>query len=131
MSASVIVSPMLFAFRSRKHRRTRAPFGVSIASSSRFFGQPGPWLTSMAFQSAPQAGQPSNSVWRRVAALPAAEDAVGAFFVRPAQPALVQHRPDQESHARLLRPVAGRGYSGSSSASMASCAMTSDTAADL
>ena len=62
MSASVIVSPMLFAFRMRKHRRTRAPFGVSIASSSRFFGQPGPWLTSMAFQSAPQAGQPSNSV---------------------------------------------------------------------
>jgi uncharacterized repeat protein (TIGR01451 family) len=62
MSASVIVSPMFFAFRMRKHRRTRAPFGVSIASSSRFFGQPGPWLTSMAFQSAPQAGQPSNSV---------------------------------------------------------------------
>jgi len=67
----------------------------------------------------------------RVAALPAAEDAVGAFFVRPTQPALVQHRPDQESHARLFRPVAGRGYSGSSSASMASCAITSDTAADL
>src|ERR1039458_7530502 len=68
---------------------------------------------------------------RRVAALPAAEDAVGAFFVRPTQPALVQHRPDQESHARLFRPVARRGYSGSSSASIASCAMTSDTAADL
>src|ERR1039458_1065941 len=68
---------------------------------------------------------------RRVTALPAAEDAVGAFFVRPTQPALMQHRPDQESHARLFRPVAGRGYSGSSSASMASCAMTSDTAADL
>jgi hypothetical protein len=67
----------------------------------------------------------------RVAALPAAEDAVGAFFVRPTQPALVQDRPDQESNARLLRPVAGRGYSGSSSASIASCAMTSDTAADL
>jgi hypothetical protein len=31
----------------------------------------------------------------------------------------------------LLRPVAGRGYSGSSSPSIASCAMTSDTAADL
>jgi hypothetical protein len=26
-------------------------------------GQPGPWLTSMVFQSAPHAGQPSNSVW--------------------------------------------------------------------
>jgi hypothetical protein len=51
ISASVIVSSMLFAFafRMRKHRRTRAPFGVSIASSSRFFGQPGPWLTSAAF----------------------------------------------------------------------------------
>ena len=68
---------------------------------------------------------------RRVAAPSAAEDAVGTLFVRPAQPALVQHRPDQESNARLLRPVAGRGYSGSSSASMASCAITSDTAADL
>jgi hypothetical protein len=43
----------------------------------------------------------------------------------------VQHRPDQETNARLFRPVAGRCYSGSSSASMASCAMTSDTAADL
>ena len=32
---------------------------------------------------------------------------------------------------RLFRPVAGRGYSGSSSASIASCAITSDTAADL
>src|ERR1039458_8579278 len=50
-SASVIVSPTFFAFRMRKHRRTRAPFGVSIASSSRFLGQPGPRLTSMAFQS--------------------------------------------------------------------------------
>src|ERR1039458_3755990 len=68
---------------------------------------------------------------RRVPALSAPEDTVGALFVRPAEPALVQHRPDQESHARLFRPVAGRGYSGSSSASMASCAMTSDTAADL
>src|ERR1017187_2499880 len=68
---------------------------------------------------------------RRVSAFPAAEDAVGTLFVRPAQPALVQHRPDQESHARLFRPVAGRGYSGSTSASIASCAMTSDTAADL
>jgi len=63
ISASVIVSPMLFAFRMRKHRRTRPPFGVSIASSRRFLGQPGPWLTSMVFQSAPHAGQPSNSVW--------------------------------------------------------------------
>jgi len=62
MSASVIVSPMLFAFKKRKHRRTRVPFGVSIASSSRFLGQPEPWLTSMAFQSARQAGQPSNSL---------------------------------------------------------------------
>jgi len=68
---------------------------------------------------------------RRVAASPAAEDAIRAFLVRPAQPALVQHRPDQEANARLFRPVAGRGYSGSSSASIASCAMTSDTAADL
>src|ERR1017187_5321739 len=76
-------------------------------------------------------GAAIQSGLRRVSALPTTEDAVGAFFVRPAQPALVQHRPDQESHARLFRPVAGRGYSGSSSASMASCAMTSDTAADL
>jgi hypothetical protein len=68
---------------------------------------------------------------RRVAALPASEDAVGALFLGSAQPALVQHRPDQESHARILRPVAGRRYSGSSSASMASCAITSETAADL
>jgi hypothetical protein len=68
---------------------------------------------------------------RRVAAEAAPEDAVGTLFVRSAQSVLVQHRPDQESHARLFRPVAGRGYSGSSSASMASCAMTSDTAADL
>ena len=67
----------------------------------------------------------------RVTALPAAEDAVGTFLVRPAQPALVQYRPDQETNARHFRPVAGRGYSGSSSASIASCAMTSDTAADL
>jgi hypothetical protein len=43
----------------------------------------------------------------------------------------VQYRPDQETNARHFRPVAGRGYSGSSSASIASCAMTSDTAADL
>src|ERR1035441_444517 len=62
MSASVIVSPILFAFRSRKHRRTRAPFGVSNASSSRSLGQPGPWLTSRPSQPAPQAGQPSSSV---------------------------------------------------------------------
>jgi len=68
---------------------------------------------------------------RRVAALPAAEDAVGALFVRPAQRSLVQHRPDQEANARVFRPVAGRAYSESSSASMASCAITSDTAADL
>jgi len=68
---------------------------------------------------------------RRVTTPATPEHAVGAFFVRPAQPALVQHRPDQESNARLFRPVAGRGYSGSSSASIASCAMTSDTAADL
>ena len=68
---------------------------------------------------------------RGVTASAAAEDAVGTLFVRPAQPALVQDRPDQEANARLFRPVAGRGYSGSSSASMASCAMTSDTAADL
>jgi hypothetical protein len=68
---------------------------------------------------------------RRVAALPAAEDAVGALFLGSAQPALVQHRPDQESNARIFRPVAGRRYSGSSSASMASCAITSETAADL
>src|ERR1019366_521270 len=68
---------------------------------------------------------------RRVTAPPATEDAVGTLFVRPAQRAVVQHRPDQESHARLFRPVFGRGYSGSSSASMASCAITSDTAADL
>jgi|ERR1700722_1898330 len=68
---------------------------------------------------------------RRVSALPAAEDAVGAVFLTPAQPALMQDRPDQETNARLFRPVAGRGYSGSSSASIASCAMTSDTAADL
>jgi hypothetical protein len=40
----------------------QTPFGVSIASSIRFLGQPGPWLTSMAFQPAPHAGQPSNSV---------------------------------------------------------------------
>ena len=66
-----------------------------------------------------------------VAALPAAEDTVGAFFVWPTQRPLVQHRPDQEANARLFRPVAGRGYSGSSSASIASCAITSDTAADL
>jgi hypothetical protein len=43
----------------------------------------------------------------------------------------VQHRPDQEANARLFRPVSERGYSGSSSASIASCAITSDTAADL
>jgi hypothetical protein len=49
ISPSVIVSSILFAFRMRKHRRTRAPFGVSIASPSRFFGQPGPWLTSAPF----------------------------------------------------------------------------------
>ena len=67
----------------------------------------------------------------RVTALPAAEEAVWTFLVRSTQPALVQHRPDQEANARLFRPVAGRGYSGSSSASIASCAMTSDTAADL
>jgi len=67
----------------------------------------------------------------RVAALPAAEDAVGAVFFTPAQPALVQYRPDEETNARLFRPVSGRGYSGSSSASIASCAMTSETAADL
>ena len=68
---------------------------------------------------------------RRVAALPAAEDAVGTVFFTPAKPSLAQYRPDQEANARLFRPVAGRGYSGSSSASIASCAMTSDTAADL
>ena len=68
---------------------------------------------------------------RRVTTPATPEHAVGAFFVRPTQPALVQDRPDQEANARLFRPVAGRGYSGSSSASMASCAMTSDTAADL
>ncbi len=68
---------------------------------------------------------------RRVSALPAAEDAVGAVFLTSTQSALVQHRPDQEANARLFRPVAERGYSGSSSASMASCAITSDTAADL
>jgi hypothetical protein len=34
--------PIVFAFNNRKHRRTRSPFGVSIASSSRFFGQFGP-----------------------------------------------------------------------------------------
>jgi hypothetical protein len=66
-----------------------------------------------------------------VTASAAAEDAVRTLFVRSAQPALVQDRPDQEANARLFRPVAGRGYSGSSSASIASCAMTSDTAADL
>ena len=68
---------------------------------------------------------------RRVAALPAAEDAVGTLFVRAAQRSLVQHRPDQEADARVFRPVAGRAYSGSSSASIASWAITSDTAADL
>jgi hypothetical protein len=68
---------------------------------------------------------------RRVYTPAATEDAVGALFVRPTQPALVQHRPDQKTNARLFRPVAGRGYSGSSSASIASCAMTSGTAADL
>lgn len=68
---------------------------------------------------------------RRIPASPAAEDTVGTLFIRSAQPALVQHRPDQEANARLIRPVAGQRYSGSSSASMASCAITSDTAADL
>ena len=68
---------------------------------------------------------------RRVTTPATPEHAVRAFFVRPTQPALVQDRPDQEANARLFRPVAGRGYSGSSSASIASCAMTSDTAADL
>ncbi len=67
----------------------------------------------------------------RVSAFPTAEDAVGAILLTRAQPALLQHRPDQEANARLFRPVAGRGYSGSSSASIASCAITSDTAADL
>jgi hypothetical protein len=67
----------------------------------------------------------------RVSAPSTTKDAVGTLFVRPTQPALVQDRPDQEANARLFRPVAGRGYSGSSSASMASCAITSDTAADL
>ena len=68
---------------------------------------------------------------RRVAALPAAEDAVGAVFFTSTERPLLKHRPDQEANARIFRPVAGRGYSGSSSASIASCAMTSDTAADL
>ena len=68
---------------------------------------------------------------RRVSALPAAEHTVGAVIFTPAQPALLQDRPDQKANARLFRPVAGRGYSGSSSASIASCAITSDTAADL
>jgi hypothetical protein len=68
---------------------------------------------------------------RRVSAQATAEDAVGTIFIRSAQPALVQDRPDQEANARIFRPVAGRGYSGSSSASIASCAITSDTAADL
>ena len=68
---------------------------------------------------------------RRVAALAAAEDTVGTLFVRPAKRSLVQLRPDQEANARVFRPVAGRAYSESSYASMASCAITSDTAADL
>jgi hypothetical protein len=34
---------------------------VAVARSA-WSPQPGPWLKSMAFQSAPQAGQPSNSV---------------------------------------------------------------------
>ena len=68
---------------------------------------------------------------RGISAPTAPEEAVGTLYVGSAQPALVQHRPDQKSNARLLRPVAGRCYSGSSSASMASCAITSDTAADL
>ena len=68
---------------------------------------------------------------RRVAAFPAAEHAVGAILLTPAQGRKTQHRPDQEANARIFRPVAGRCYSGSSSASMASCAITSDTAADL
>jgi DNA-binding winged helix-turn-helix (wHTH) protein len=131
ISASVIVSPMFFALRMRKHRRTRAPFGVSIASSSRFFGHPGPWPDVDGLPIRTAGGTAVQLRLRRVAALPAAEDAVGTLFVRPAQPTLVQHRPDQEANARVFRPVAGRAYSGSSSASMASCAMTSDTAADL
>jgi len=68
---------------------------------------------------------------RRISASAATKNAVGAILLSAAHAALVQHRPDQESNARLFRPVAGRGYSGSSSASIASCAMTSDTAADL
>ena len=68
---------------------------------------------------------------RRVSALPAAEDAVGTVFFRPTERPLLQDRPDQEVNARVFRPVAGRGYSGSSSASIASCAITSETAADL
>jgi hypothetical protein len=76
-------------------------------------------------------GAPIQFRLRGISAPPTTKDAVGTLFVRPTQPALVQHRPDEESHARLFRPVSGRGYSGSSSASMASCAITSDTAADL
>ena len=52
-----------------------------------------------------------------------AEDAIGEVFFRPTQRSLVEHRPDQESNAWLFWPVAGRGHSGSSSASMASIAV--------
>src|ERR1035437_8841276 len=61
MSERVMVRPMDLAPMIRKHRRTSTPLGVFMASSSRFLGQAGPWLTSMAFQPAPHAGHPSNS----------------------------------------------------------------------
>ncbi len=56
----MIVTPKDLALRRRKQRRTGMPLNVSIASSTRFLGQPGPWLTSIAFPAA-QTGQPSSS----------------------------------------------------------------------
>jgi hypothetical protein len=55
-------------------------------------------------------GAPIQLRRRRVPALPAAEDTVGAVFLPAAQCSLLQHRPDEEAYARIFRPVAGRGY---------------------
>jgi len=63
-------------------------------------------------------------------AAPAAEDAIRTILLLAAERGLLEHRFNEEWNARPVRRV-GRRYSGSSSASMESCAITSATAADL
>jgi hypothetical protein len=58
----------------------------------------------------------------------ATEDAVGAILLTPTKGRLIQDRPDQETNARLFPPIAGPCYSGSSSASIANFAITSEIA---